>query len=51
MVGHSANAIRFASGVARDRREIRVKFGPRVRVEEWMAILRAEDDVDDDEAQ
>ena len=26
-----------------------MEFGPRVRVEEWAAILRAEDDVDDDE--
>ena len=51
MVRHTADAIRLATGVARDRGEIRVEFRARVRVEEWAALLRAEDDVDDDEAQ
>ena len=51
MVGHSANAIRFASGVARDRGQIGVEIWAHVRIKEWAAFFRAEDDVDDDEAQ
>jgi len=51
MVCHTADAIRFATRVARDRGEIRVEFRARVGVEKGTAFLRAEDDVDDDEAQ
>ena len=51
MVCHAADAIRLTTNVAGDGREIGMEFGARVLVEEWVAILRAEDDVDDDEAQ
>ena len=51
MVCHAADAIRLATRIARDRGEIGVEFRARVEVEEWAAFLRAEDDVDDDEAQ
>ena len=51
MVRHAADAIRLATRVARDGGEICVEFQARIRVEERAALLRAEDDVDDDEAQ
>ena len=51
VVRHAADAIRLAARIARDGGEIRVEFRARVGVEEWAAFLRAEDDVDDDEAQ
>ena len=51
MVRHAADAIGFALRVARDRGEIRVEFRTRVGIKKWVAFLRAEDDVDDDEAQ
>ena len=51
MIRHPANAICLATRIPRDGREIRVEFQARVGVEEWAAFLRAEDDVDDDEAQ
>lgn len=51
MIRHAADAIRLATRVAGDGREIRVEFRARVRVEEGVAFLRAEDDVDDDEGQ
>jgi len=49
MILHAARPVTFTAGVAGHGREIRMEFGPRVRVEEWVAILRAKDDVDDDE--
>ena len=49
MIRHTARPVTFTARVAGHGREIRMEFGPRVRVEEWVAILRAEDDVDDDE--
>ena len=51
MVRHAADAIRLTGDVASNGREIGMEFGTRVGVEEWAAFLRAEDDVDDDEAQ
>ena len=51
MVRHAADAICFAIHVARDRSQIGVEFRARVGNEEGAAFLRAEDDVDDDEAQ
>ena len=49
MICHAARPVTFTTCVARHGREIRMEFGPRLRVEEWVAILLAEDDVDDDE--
>ncbi len=51
MVRHATDAIRLATRAAGDGREIRVEFGARVGVKEWTAILRAEDEVDNDAAQ
>jgi hypothetical protein len=51
MVGYAAHAITFATGVAGDRGEIGVEFGPRVGVEECASVFRTEDYMDDDEAQ
>ena len=51
VVRHAADAIRLAAGVARDGREIRVEFGPRVGIEVGLTIFRGKDDVEDDEAQ
>jgi len=46
----AADAIRLASRIARDGREVRVKRGARLGVEDRAAIFCAEDDVDDDKA-
>jgi hypothetical protein len=51
MVGHAADAIRLAAGVARDGGEIRMQSGTYLQVEERAALLRAKDDVNDDETQ
>lgn len=51
MIRHAADAIRLATRVAHDGGEIRVELRSRVRGEERAAFLRAEDDVDDNEAQ
>ena len=49
VIRHTPYAIRLTADVAGDGREIGVKFGARVGLEEWVTIFRAEDDVDDDE--
>src|SRR6266446_4695610 len=46
----AADAIRLASRIARDGREVRVKRAPRLGVADRAAIFCAEDDVDDDKA-
>ena len=51
MVSHSSDAVRLATFVARDGRQIRVKSWARGRIKEWPALLCAEDDVDNHEAQ
>lgn len=51
MVRHTADAICFAIRVAGDRGQIGVEFRAGVGIEKGTAFLRAEDDVDDDEAQ
>jgi len=50
VVGHAPDAVRLATRVARDGRQIRVKFEAGVRIKAWTALLGAEDDMDDDEA-
>ena len=47
----AADAIRLAARVARDGGEIGVEFWAHIRINKWAAFFRAEDDVDDDEAQ
>ena len=51
VVRHTARAIGFASGVPRHRGKIGVEMWTQLFVKAWKTILRAEDDVDDDEAQ
>jgi hypothetical protein len=50
MIRHAARPVTFATGVTRDRRQIRVEFEPLIGIEERATFLRAEDDVDDHEA-
>lgn len=51
MVRHAANAIRLTTEVAGDGREIGVELGTHIGIKEWVTCLRAEGDVDDNEAQ
>jgi|APGre2960657468_1045069.scaffolds.fasta_scaffold00130_17 hypothetical protein len=51
MIRLADDAIRLATRVAHDGGAIRVELRSRVRAEERAAFLRAEDDVDDNEAQ
>src|SRR6266849_1766272 len=51
MVRNAARPATFAAGVAGDRRQIGVKFRARAGIEQGAALLRAENDVDDNEAE
>src|SRR5260370_1270414 len=51
VVRHAARPVTFAAGVTGDRGQIRVKFRARAGIEQSAALLRAENDVDDNEAQ
>ena len=49
MVGNASNVIAFAVGIARHGCEIGMQIMPHGENEYGFAVLRAEDDVDDDE--
>ena len=51
MVCHAADSERLAIGIAGDRGEIRVELGPDGGFDQRLAILGAENDVENDEAQ
>ncbi len=51
MVGHATRPVTFTAGIARDRGLIRMEFWPRADIEQGTTLLRAEYDVNDDEAQ
>src|SRR5713226_5482998 len=51
MVRNAARPVTFAAGVTGDRSQIRVKFRARAGIEQGAALLRAENDVNDNEAQ
>ena len=51
MVGHATRPVTFTAGIARDRGQIRMDFWPCADIEQGTALLRAEYDVNDDEAQ
>lgn len=51
VVGHSVDAEAVASAVAYDRGEVCVQGRADGTVEQWSAIFRAEDDMDQEEAQ
>ena len=50
MVCNATGSITFAACVARDRGEEGMEFGSRLGIEELTAVLRAENDVDNDKA-
>jgi hypothetical protein len=51
VIHHSTDTIRFAPSVPRPRRKIGMETGPRRFFKMRVPILRAEDNVDDDEAE
>ncbi len=51
MVRDAARTETFAIGVAGDRGQVSVKGGAHRRIEEWGAVLDAENEVDEEEGE
>ena len=51
VVRHATHAISFAAGVSRHRRKIGMQTGPNRKLKMRESIFRAENDVDDNEAE
>jgi len=51
VIGHAADTITFATGIASDGREVGVQVGADIRLDESVTVLGAKDDVDDDQPQ
>src|SRR6266540_285167 len=50
MIRHATRPVTFATGIARDRRQVGVEFGARLGIEQGAAVFRAENDVNNNKA-